>query len=228
MIQKKTWIGVLGLSMALGLSACADEPTSDKPSSEGEQQGELGSLSLQLIGSDTSGRSYRLREGNFFVTGYGGGYYDGGSGYSKWLSSETDLDASTIVERLVPGDYSVELTPGWYLERYTDGSWLPVEQAVLLSSAQQWAYIYNNGISRVAYRFGVDGELIDFRSGELQIGIEIEQPGDEPPCEWWPWFPAFPCPNPDGGMGWGDAGVGEADAGPGGDGDWVGDGDSDF
>jgi hypothetical protein len=32
----------------------------------------------------------------------------------------------------------------------------------------------------VNFQFGVDGDLIDFRQGDLDIGIQIEQPGDAP------------------------------------------------
>ena len=75
-----------------------------------------------------------------------------------------------------------------------------MEQAVLLSSPNQYAYIYDGGTTGIAYRFGVDGELIDFRSGELQIGIEIEQRGDPRlPDGGFPFeggfpFPPFPLP----------------------------------
>lgn len=53
---------------------------------------------------------------------------------SKIVSSEDDLDAANIVERLVPSYYTVQLLSNdWYLERVGDSGWERVEQAVLLS-----------------------------------------------------------------------------------------------
>jgi hypothetical protein len=222
-MARATW---LGLAAALMLPACADDRPAEDTAPETEQK-ELGSLTLNLTGADTDGRAYRLRHADFAISsngyygdGDGDGDYGGDGDYessTKIVSSETDPDAATITERLVPGYYGVSLiSEDWYLERLEEGGWSRVEQAVLLSERYQYAYIYNQSTSLVAYRFGVDGELIDFRSGELQIGIEIEQPGEgpaQPECPWWP-FPGFPCP------GMGDAGVSvdggsapEADAG---------------
>jgi hypothetical protein len=42
---------------------------------------------------------------------------------------------------------------------------------VLLSPATQYACICDRGNTAVDYRFGVDGTLIDFRHGDLDIGI---------------------------------------------------------
>jgi hypothetical protein len=39
-------------------------------------------------------------------------------------------------------------------------------------------YVYDQTVTQMRFNFGVDGELIDFRAGELQIGIHVEQPGD--------------------------------------------------
>jgi hypothetical protein len=104
------------------------------------------------------------------------------SSFDTTVSSEDNLDTARISLTVIPGQYNVELTsPDWYLERNTEGTWERVEQAVLLSPVYQYAFVYDKGVSAVNYRFGVDGELIDFRSGELSIGIEIEQPGEGAP-----------------------------------------------
>lgn len=198
------------VAVALGMAACADVTPGEEPTASEETE-KVGSLSLNLVGSDTDGRQYRLRNGVFGISGYpefsfpGFPYVDGGlSGYQQ-VSTETDPDAPVISLRVVPGSYYVNLeSADWYLERLqTGGTWERVEQVVLLTSAYQYAYVYDRGVTSVAFRFGVDGELIDFRSGELQVGIEIEQPGEGP--------------YPDGGVGY-DAGFpdGGMFGGPGG------------
>jgi hypothetical protein len=54
-------------------------------------------------------------------------------------------------------------------------------ESVLLTGRQQYAYIDDNSSAEVTYRFGVDGKLIDFRHGDLNIDIAIEHPGDNEP-----------------------------------------------
>jgi hypothetical protein len=136
---------------------------------------ELGALSFELTASDTSGRQYRLRNAQFNVTGYTS--WDGGFSNTV-LSSETDPDAPAISTRLVPGSYNVGLGGNWYIERITASGPERVAKVALLSEPYQYVYIYRDGTTYVTYRFGVDGDLIDFRHGDLNISIQIEQPGD--------------------------------------------------
>lgn len=183
------------VAVAVGLSACADSAPTQDPAPGHEEQS-VGTLSLNLLGSDSDGREYRLRNAVFGISGnpefpFPGPfpYPDGGAANYQTVSTETDPDLPVIALRVLPGSYYINLqSPDWYLERLSGGIWERVEQAVLISSSYQYAYVYDGGVTAVAFRFGVDGELIDFRSGELQIGIEIEQPGEGP---------AYP----DGGMG---------------------------
>ena len=188
---------------AFWLFACARAVDSDSESTDSGH----GSLTLALTGSDSAGIEYRLRNSRIEVSGYPDGYpiyppiFDedggvaGGSGgvggvpgyYYAMFSTEDDLDRTEISLRLVPGYYSVILSSwDWYLERTNEeGEWERVEQAVLLTPYYQSAYVWDGGVSRLNFRFGVDGELIDFRSGELQIGIEIEKPGEHCPGQPW-------------------------------------------
>ena len=64
----------------------------------------------------------------------------------------------------------------WHRQSVPQNSF--VEQAVLLSEPTQYAYLWSGSSTDVYFRFGVDGELIDFRHADLNIGIEIERPGD--------------------------------------------------
>jgi hypothetical protein len=191
------------LSLALGVAACdGAEPTSATDPSE--KQDSLGELSLNLRGVDSSGRVYRLRNATFSVDLSWSQYSaDGGpgtgadGGFSTTVSSETNLDQAVISVRLIEGSYSVTLTNSdWYIERNTAGGWERVSQTALLSPRTQYSWVGDEGVSSLSFRFGVDGQLIDFRSGVLNIGVEIEQPGDLPdagyPIDASPWQDAAP------------------------------------
>jgi hypothetical protein len=160
---------------------------------EPDSETESGMLSLALTAVDSQGANYRLRNAEFEVYGYpdyqystpsmGGSGGRGGGGsdsfYQENFSTETDPDAEAITARLVPGYYNITLiNDDWYLERTNEMGAERVEQVVLLSPRYQSTYVWDGGVAQVNYRFGVDGELIDFRSGELRIGIEIERPGE--------------------------------------------------
>lgn len=171
-------------AMTLALVACG--AGSDEP-----EAGKVGNLGIALTGVDGQGQEYRLRSASFEISGYPDYYYDdspaagaGGSGseptyYTEVVSSDEEPDAATISRRLLPGYYYVYMmNTDWYLERLLPGGPERVEQAVLLSARQTYAYIWDGSSRTVSYRFGVDGELIDFRSGQLDIAIVVEQPNE--------------------------------------------------
>lgn len=189
-MRPRTLLGWLALSLISCAQAVGPEPDDTA----------RGALVLALTAKDSGGVEYRLRNATFTVSGYpegmpfypndgyaGYGGYGGRGGYppgylSIEISSEADPDAALITRRLPPGGYEVVLqNSDWYLERTTDDGVERVEQAVLLTQPYQYVYVWDGGTSQINYRFGVDGEYIDFRSGELQIGIEIEKPGEHCP-----------------------------------------------
>ncbi|HET9955536.1 MAG TPA: hypothetical protein VFQ61_13575 [Polyangiaceae bacterium] len=109
------------------------------------------------------------------------GSVTGGSAnyYSESFSSEEDPDSATISRRLVPGYYYLTLSNSdFYMEHLTPSGPERVEKLVLLSGRTTSAYIWNGGVTDVAYQFGINGDLIDFRSGELRVNIGIEHPGE--------------------------------------------------
>ncbi|HEY6879698.1 MAG TPA: hypothetical protein VI299_16840 [Polyangiales bacterium] len=85
-----------------------------------------------------------------------------------------------ISVRLVPGPYRVSLGGAWYLERMTASGAQRIEKSALLSEPIQCAYIGNKWYTDLEFRFGVDGTLIDFRHGNLNIDIRFELPGEGP------------------------------------------------
>ena len=175
---------LLGL-ISLAVSACSHE-------TESKSQAEVthGSLAVALTGRDIHGRQYRLRDAEFDLYGcpdwyYGGGYAGTGAGgtgesqcISTTLSSEDDPDSAVITKRLVPGSYNVSLRGGWRLEEMTEQGPQPIAKAVLLSSSNQYVYVWDRGQATAFFQFGVNGDLIDFRYGDLNIEIQVEQPGD--------------------------------------------------
>lgn len=214
---------VLVACLTFGFIACAQSSEID---SDVEPDTPLGSLTLMLKGTDSSGVSYWLRNAQFEINGWpefypypqpgsgddagvgGAGGYPGPMGgyYYRSFSSEDYPDDTEIRMRLVPGNYNVALVNGdWYLERGTGDARERVEQVVLLTSPYQYVYVYDQGAAYVGYRFGVDGELIDFRSGELVVQIEIEKPGERCNPGWG---------GAGGGMTCGSAGRGSAGAPP--------------
>lgn len=171
--------------LGVALAACSGGPNGTPQEKQGRAEPQLGELSLSLIGSDRAGQSYRLRNANFDIDLY---YLtvptedDAGALTHQVVSSDTNPDADSIRTRLLPGTYSVRLdNRDWFLEKVGTNGNERVAESVLLSEPQQYAYIYDRGSTEVTFRFGVDGKLIDFRHGNLNIDIAIERPGDNEP-----------------------------------------------
>ena len=169
----------LALAVVLSSASCAEEQV--EPAEQSGEQVGLGTISLNLTGVDTSGRPYRLRNAEFHVQSpYWG--WDANAGSNVVLSTESQQAGDTLSATLIPGTYYVSLGGSWYIERTTsEGVVERVQKVVLLSEATQYAYVYQNYVTPIAFRFGVDGDLIDFRHGELSIDIDIEQPRDSRP-----------------------------------------------
>jgi len=173
-------VGAIGGSVVVGGCVADTKPGTDEAPAEAEQI-ELGGLSLALTSSDSQGRAYRLRNASFTIEAdyYWG--YDAGVGPSTTVvSTETDPDADRISVRLTPGPYRVTLGGDWYIERLSSAGAERVEQVVLLGEPMQYAYVGQDWYYDLEFRFGVDGTLLDFRHGDLNIDIAIELPGDRP------------------------------------------------
>lgn len=184
MSRKSLW---MLLALAVGATACAEEqangtadPSTETPP-EVEEGDELGSLALSLAATDSQGRQYRLRNADFTITrnDYWYPVYDGGAGGTPVLvSSESDPSSHVISVKVLPGDYMVGLSGDWYLERTTPTGTERVQKAILLSPQFTYAYVQHGYTAEVEFRFGVDGDLIDFRHGDINIRPVIELPGE--------------------------------------------------
>jgi len=162
MNSKASWM----TAACLAAAACNPQGAAIEP---GEP---AGTLRLALTGMDDAAQVYRLRNAVFEVSGYS---YIDSQYYVREVSSEDDVDAELISERFLPGSYTVSLrNEDWYLERLTAGGVVErVEQAVLLSARSQFAGIADNQTTQVHFQFGVDGTLIIFHGGDLEIGISV-------------------------------------------------------
>jgi hypothetical protein len=155
---RATRAGWLMLLLPLGCSS---------PSPGPEPQSELGALEIELTAPDQTGRTYRLRDAQFIVTP--SAPHDGGA-LGAVLSSESAPDAVRINARLFPGNYRIELEPGWRMEELTIP---PVNvSATLLSEPTQFFSIRRFSTTFVNYQFGVSGEPLAF-GGDLSIGITV-------------------------------------------------------
>jgi hypothetical protein len=169
---------VLMLALAGSALGCVGAAVPEEQERErAEDRDRVGTLAMNLTGTDARGRQYRLRNADFQVVPY---YYDPTLPSSTTLSSETDPDAQFIEHRFLSGYYTVSLVPGaWYLERLTPGGAERVDLAVLLSEPSVFVVINPASTSEVYFSFGVDGEVIDFRGGKLRIGIQVQLPPED-------------------------------------------------
>jgi hypothetical protein len=174
----KPWIFAIP---ALLLFGCSSEPGNAPDGKTTTAEPKVGQLSLELLGADHAGHPYRLRNATFQISVY---YLftpiDSDAGdLSQTVSSDTNPNATSITTRLLPGSYFVTLEDGWFLEKVTGTGAERVEQSVLLSPREVYTYVYDRGNTELTYDFGVDGTLIDFRHGNLNIDFEVEHPNED-------------------------------------------------
>jgi hypothetical protein len=178
--EKQMKLSIL-LVPALLSFGCSSEPGRSPAAQTPTAEPTLGQLDMELLGSDSAGNPYRLRNATFQI--YGNYFFvpvEGDAGdLSHTVSSDTDPDATTISTRLLPGAYTVTLDNGWFLEKVTATGAERVDQSILLSPSSQYTYVYDRQTTDVIYTFGVDGTLIDFRLGSLNIGFNVEHPNED-------------------------------------------------
>lgn len=159
--------------VVLATVGCADGSQGTVPDADGP----AGNLALKLSAQDSAGETYRLRNAEFQISGYS--YATGQYIYTNTtVSSETDPERPMITTRLLEGGYSVTFNNAqpWFMEHVTPSGTEPVAKAVFLGPASTSAYVYPHSTSTVSFRFGINGELVDFYGGDLEIGITVERP----------------------------------------------------
>lgn len=162
------------VACVLSSTGCAGTISDTGDTQSGDDK--VGTLQLSLTGTDSKNQQYRLREATFPISGT---RYDTNQSVYTSVSSEDDPDSPTLSARLIYGYYYVSPpSDGWYLERITENGPERVEHAVVLTTASQYAYVQQGATTQLAFQFGVDGELIDFIGGTLEISIGIQNAPD--------------------------------------------------
>lgn len=137
------WVsGAVGVTSVLGSSfatGCASEVPEES----------VGRIGLRLT-AETNGVLYRLRGATFRVTGP----------ETLSLTTEDDPGAATISAELAPGDYTITLEDGWYLERSMSAGFELVD-AELISENPLSIVIQSSHVSNAAFRFFAEGEVVE-------------------------------------------------------------------
>lgn len=112
-----------------------------------------GTVAVGVV-TDVSGATYRLSDTSFEVTG----------GTAPLTLMTTDGSGLTSLRSplLTPGQYSVQLLPGWVVERQDGGSFAPVAGATLTSTNPQTVSVVQGQIAAVGFTFMVAGVAVDF------------------------------------------------------------------
>ena len=111
--------------------------------------------------TEVSGASYRLSDASFEVTG--------GAAPLTLTTSDGSAVLSLLTPPLTPGQYSVELLPGWVVERQAGGTFAAVAGATLTSTNPQTVSVVQGQIARAGFAFMAAGIAVDFTpaAGEL-------------------------------------------------------------
>lgn len=150
------------------ISACTETSPSESPF------GDYGQIRLALEAKGPSGKTYRLRDATFSIDQTYTEYSDD-TEYPITLSTEDDIESTELSATVVPGSYRVRLSSDWRMEVIEyDGSAKDVD-AVLLSSESRSIYVYNGQTYFVEYIFGIGTDIVEFRRGDIKIGIQIEE-----------------------------------------------------
>jgi hypothetical protein len=155
----------MGVGVLLGAFVLATAVAGCSSNADSGAESQTGKVSMQLTGQ-TNGNSYRLRNARFDVTGP----------TNITLDSETDLTATTLDATLSTGSYSINLEPGWSLER-SDAGMFDVVDATLTSANPRAFQILGGGTTNVAYQFSTDGTIVTIGTGDLSVSIDVTETG---------------------------------------------------
>jgi hypothetical protein len=126
----------------------------------------MGTVTLDLVGTAPSGRSYRLRDATITVQG---------PGSVKVWNTEDAPDQTSLSADVVIGDYTARLADGWRLERIDGSAATPVAAELVSDNPVQFT-VFDHERTGVPLRFRVQGDEVDMTQG-YDISVEVEEPG---------------------------------------------------
>jgi hypothetical protein len=144
------------LCLALALVSCS------APKNAGYAEGTLS----MLLRTEVNGVTYRLRDALFELSGPD----------SLTLSSG---DSPSIEQLLSAGDYSVNLSDGWRLEREFPAGFQTVA-AELVSPNPAAFTVVAGQTTDVTYAFETDGTIVSMGEGSLNLRIQVNETGGSP------------------------------------------------
>jgi hypothetical protein len=121
-----------------------------------------GEIRLSLTGRSGTGALYRLRDAQLTIAPAG-----------VVLSTEIDPDRETLSAVLDAGFYTIDLAPGWRLERVANGVAEPVF-AVLTSEVPLPFDVVPGQATQVRLHFRADGEDVVTGPGSVDVGIDVD------------------------------------------------------
>ncbi len=146
-------LAAIGAVGAIGCEAATDPAESSAH----------GKVRLALSAQSPSGVSYRLTTASFAVTGP----------QAATLSTDADPNATVLSADLDVGSYSIELAPGWVLERVSNEGAVAV-QATLVSQNPVGFEIHSQERTGVVFQFSVADEVVELGDGTLDVTIGVD------------------------------------------------------
>ncbi len=156
-------LAVGGLALPITVAACSNGAATEPV--------ESGNVKLPLTAVGNQGSTFQLVDAVFVITAADG----------TEMSLETnDFLGELAAEVTLPsGQHSVELLPGWTLQRQEQSEFAAVE-ATLTSDNPQAFTIVDGETTAIQVSF-LAGDEIATGGGTLRVGIEVEEVGCEPP-----------------------------------------------
>lgn len=123
----------------------------------------VGTVSMALTATSTSGAVYQLRNATLRITGT----------ENATILSEEHLGQDRVEHDLAAGNYLLRLGDGWTLEKIVDG--VPVAVVAELLSDNPMAFtVTDQEVLPLTFIFRSGEDMIELGSGRIEVGILVE------------------------------------------------------
>ena len=159
-LRRTLLVSGLALWSAFGATTGCSDPANDS-------QTQAGTLRVPLV-TETGGVVYRLT-GQFTITG------------PQTLIIDTADDPNALVRSadLPIGIYSVVLDSGFVVEREVEGTFEPIDADLVTPNPRSFV-ITSQTTTNVTFGFAVEGQVIEFDEGTLNLDIAVEDRSNGP------------------------------------------------